>query len=177
MEESASAQHSTATDKDIASIASGLSALSTGSNTSKSAWSGVSTRSRNGNPLWTNARSIAEPVPREILEDLESNGGVQGVLSASSGLTEFCEARVQEGKEAVHGSFRTNLREKTSKKSKVGAVYQGKSVAMSSCTVASLRLICAKTFVRIGILRVWFLFRKHHKLQGQEHLEQHPSPG
>lgn len=105
----------------MASILSGLSVSTENRSASdnRSTRSARSGGSRNRNPLRSNARGFEEPILREIIEDIESNGGLKFVLSHPHSLTSFCDARVQEGKDSIYGLYKTAQRDKVSNKIRV----------------------------------------------------------
>ena len=121
-EEAESKSHNSTSTEDDGSVASdlsgdsGLQSPGGSQSTTRSGRSTNSSRSRSRNPLRTNARGIPEPVLREIVTDIEANGGLEYVLGTNSSLTDFCEAQVHQGKEAIYGLYKSSEREKVSNK-------------------------------------------------------------
>ena len=119
----AKSRNSTSTE-DNGSVASDLSGDSRlqsspggSQSTARSSKSANSSKSRSRNPFRTNARGIPEPILKEIIVDIEANGGLEQVLSTNTSLTDFCELRVQEdGKEAIYGTFKSSERDKVCNK-------------------------------------------------------------
>lgn len=120
---SLSGNNSTSTE-DEGSVASALSGLSLSeglqspgaSASTRSVRSTNSSRSRTRNPLRSNARGFSEPVLKEVVNDIEDNGGLRYILSTTTGLTNFFNQRVEEGKEAIYGVRGTPARDKIANK-------------------------------------------------------------
>ena len=117
-----SKSHNSTSTEDNGSIASdlsgdsGLQSPGGSQSTTKSVRFANSSRSRARNPLRTNARGIPEPVLREIVTDVEAHGGLDYVLGTNTSFTDFCEARVEEGKESIYGVYKSSERDKVSNK-------------------------------------------------------------